>query len=153
MGAIQGDSDVPSFYIDTQILNGLWVWHFDTSEIEFDAPISAQIEKDYIQGKFASEGIYQEQPFCLTFGENMVSIGENQYMAERRPKEPEQYFWSVEDGTERPFVPDVQKIIQKSSGPVLFAVNDIAYRADVTSMSFENLQRDLMTALIRKVPE
>ena len=83
----------------------------------------------------------------------MVSIGENQYMAERRPKEPEQYFWSVEDGTERPFVPDVQKIIQKSSGPVLFAVNDIAYRADVTSMSFENLQRDLMTALIRKVPE
>ena len=69
----------------------------------------------------------------------MVTIGENSYMAERRPKEPEEYYWSVEDGTERPFVTDVQNLIKKSSGPVLFAVNDIAYRADVTSMSFENL--------------
>lgn len=82
----------------------------------------------------------------------MASIGENMYMVERKPHQPEEYFWSVEDGTERPFVIAVQNIIKKSSGPVLFAVNDTAYKADVTQMSFENLQRDLVTALIRRIP-
>jgi hypothetical protein len=31
-------------------------------------------------------------------------MGESTYMVERRVKQPEEFFWSVEDGTERPFV-------------------------------------------------
>ena len=93
--------------------------------------------------------MYSGQQFSINFAEHLMQMEEATYMVERKPIEFEEYFWSVEDGTERPFVQEIQDVIRKAGGPVLFAVNDIAYKADPTTMSFENLQRDLVTALIR----
>jgi hypothetical protein len=59
-------------------------------------------------------------------------MGDAIYMVERKATVKEEYFWSVEDGTERPFFSEVQALIRKSRGPVLFTINDIAYKADLT---------------------
>jgi hypothetical protein len=77
---------VPQFYVESATINAAWVFHFDDSEIPFDQVVSDQIEKDYVMGKFAAEGIYSEQPFQLTFAESLLNMGENTYMVERKVK-------------------------------------------------------------------
>jgi hypothetical protein len=53
-----GFSEIPSFSNDTCLINGLWSFHFDDCEIELDSDVSNSVEKDYINGKFVSEGMY-----------------------------------------------------------------------------------------------
>mmetsp|Transcript_4916 Transcript_4916/g.4811 ORF Transcript_4916/g.4811 Transcript_4916/m.4811 type:complete len:160 (+) Transcript_4916:94-573(+) len=67
-------SSVPEFFSQTCTLQGKWIYHMESSEIEFPEPISNQIERDFISGNIRSKFDFSGSQAEILFQESLITL-------------------------------------------------------------------------------
>mmetsp|Transcript_22959 Transcript_22959/g.22688 ORF Transcript_22959/g.22688 Transcript_22959/m.22688 type:complete len:224 (+) Transcript_22959:98-769(+) len=146
-------SSVPEFYSQTCTLQGKWIYHMESSEIEFPEATSDEIERDFISGNIRSKFNFSGSQAEILFRETLMTVtdpsGEKMiYPISRTAVAKEKYWWYANDQTARPIIKEIEDILSFTEGIFSFTLDGVGYQINLHKKCMVEMRTGLIRNLI-----
>jgi hypothetical protein len=109
------ESGTGIFTLDSDTLNGQWLYLPDECEIEMEPVMSLCIERAYVRGLSVANFKFEGSPCSVSFRDMSFTVngasGVSVYPLVRKQRSQEKLFWQGDDQVLRPFIPAVEALI------------------------------------------
>lgn len=146
-------SSIPDFNTHNCSLLGKWVYHLESTEIEFPDNVNQQIERDFVSGQIRCKFDYSGNSAEILFRECLITVTDSQgekmvYPTTRTAAIKEKFWWIANDGIARPVIKEVEDLVSFTEGVFSYSLDGFGYQINLHKKFLAELHSGLKRNLI-----